>query len=234
MAKINISIPKPCHENWQNMLPDNKGRFCLSCQKNVFDFTKATDGEIVAAFQHNQNLCGRFLKSQLNRDLIKPEKKSKVWLATTSALISFIGLGNQETLAQEEIKTEQTDKKVLNITDTVAQENILVAGIVYDENKRPIPHIGIYLKGVKIGETNENGNFSITTHLKSRIVFRYAEEDDYDGTDYYVKNNYNNNIEINKEKKNEMIMKSYEVGRIQIKKRTFFGRVLHAIGNLFR
>ena len=32
-TKINISIPEPCHENWQNMSVIEKERFCDLCQK---------------------------------------------------------------------------------------------------------------------------------------------------------------------------------------------------------
>lgn len=43
--KNNFTIPKPCKENWLQMNPDEKSRFCTLCQKNVFDFSESTDNE---------------------------------------------------------------------------------------------------------------------------------------------------------------------------------------------
>ena len=76
-TKIKINIPSPCHENWQAMTKVEKGRFCSSCQKKVHDFTNATDTQIIAAIDRNDNLCGRFLKSQLDRTIEKPNQKRK-------------------------------------------------------------------------------------------------------------------------------------------------------------
>lgn len=70
-SKPSITIPEPCHENWENMLPDEKGKFCLSCSKSVHDFTGKTDLEIhqILMAHRDQKVCGRFSKSQLNRPL---------------------------------------------------------------------------------------------------------------------------------------------------------------------
>jgi len=52
MAKrIQLSVENPCHENWENMSPSEKGRFCGSCQKQVVDFTNMTDGQVAAFFK---------------------------------------------------------------------------------------------------------------------------------------------------------------------------------------
>lgn len=241
MAKINISIPQPCHENWENMKPENQGRFCDSCQKKVFDFTKSSDREIVNAFQQSQNLCGRFLNTQLNRDLIKPEKKNPVWLATASAVISFVGLGTQEAIAQKTTKTEQTNRKVVGkpAAPETVMDTVLVSGIVYDDNKTPMPHLGIYCRGLKIGQTNGNGNFSVITHVKAKISFRGIKDDDLELPEYYVVNGRNSNVEINAIRYTRhyatsitgaVCVKSEAI----VKRRTFFGRIFHAIGNLFK
>lgn len=66
--KVQISIPKPCHENWNAMTPESKGRFCALCSKTVIDFTEMKDEEITDYFQENgsQKVCGRFRNNQLH------------------------------------------------------------------------------------------------------------------------------------------------------------------------
>lgn len=67
---MKLTIPTPCHENWNQMSPAEQGRFCAVCSKTVKDFTAVPDEEIVNAFsQNSENVCGRFKTSQLNRDL---------------------------------------------------------------------------------------------------------------------------------------------------------------------
>lgn len=68
-SQIKISIPEPCHENWNRMSPNEKGRFCSVCAKGVIDFTTQSKDEIQDYFrQHNgEKVCGRFNNEQLNR-----------------------------------------------------------------------------------------------------------------------------------------------------------------------
>lgn len=173
--KINISIPKPCHENWQTMNPTEKGRFCASCQKDIFDFTKATDKQIIEAYSKNKNLCGRFLNTQLNRDLFKPKERKSIWLATTTVIFSFLVLGNQEVKAQEKAKTEQTDKKVISENsncDTSNQEKE-ITGIVTDA-VGPMPGVNVVVKGTQRGtQTDFDGKFNIKTQEGEILVFSY-------------------------------------------------------------
>ncbi|WP_263603670.1 TonB-dependent receptor [Chryseobacterium sp. PET-29] len=67
---MKLTIPTPCHENWDQMAPAEQGRFCSVCVKTVKDFTAVPDEGIVDAFsQNSEDICGRFKTSQLNRDL---------------------------------------------------------------------------------------------------------------------------------------------------------------------
>lgn len=180
MNKINISIPKPCHENWDAMSPQDKGRFCSSCQKKVIDFTKASDREIVIAFQQNQNLCGRFLATQFDRDLVKTEKKSRLWLAAVSAMISFIGFGTTKASAQNEVKTEQNpiESKPSNEAIKSQAEEIEVTGVVTD-NTWPLPGAYIYVNGKQITRTDFDGNFILTAHTGDLVKVKFDEYEDY-------------------------------------------------------
>lgn len=66
--KIKISITEPCHEDWNKMLPDEKGKFCNLCSKSVIDFTTKSQTEISTYLIQNSDkkICGRFKKSQLD------------------------------------------------------------------------------------------------------------------------------------------------------------------------
>ncbi|MBA2612672.1 MAG: hypothetical protein H0U95_11910 [Bacteroidetes bacterium] len=66
---MKLSINEPCHENWDKMSPNDKGAFCLSCQKNVVDFSSKTITQIKDFFRkkpETESVCGRFEQDQLN------------------------------------------------------------------------------------------------------------------------------------------------------------------------
>jgi hypothetical protein len=86
MKTFAISIPKPCHEDWNKMTPDAKGAFCASCQKSVYDFSKKTDEEIIAVFEKEEKgkVCGRFTPAQLSQPIVSYGNPS-----TTSRLAIF-------------------------------------------------------------------------------------------------------------------------------------------------
>lgn len=66
-----IRIPEPCHEDWNKMQPDDKGKFCGSCSKSVVDFSNKTDDEIkdILIANKDKHVCGHFKKTQINRPL---------------------------------------------------------------------------------------------------------------------------------------------------------------------
>jgi len=87
MKKIHLSIPRPCHENWDAMTPSDKGRFCASCQKTVIDFTNMSDRQLAAFFKKPpSSVCGRVYDDQLNRGIEIPRKRIP-WIKYFSALI---------------------------------------------------------------------------------------------------------------------------------------------------
>jgi hypothetical protein len=79
---VQLNIPKPCHEDWAAMRPEEKGRFCSSCCKTVVDFSLMSDREVLGYLGGvSDKVCGRFTEDQLQRDLIHPpHRKRKGWM----------------------------------------------------------------------------------------------------------------------------------------------------------
>lgn len=65
---MEISIKEACHENWNDMSPNEQGAFCGKCVKTVIDFSTKSLEEIKAFFtgREKQNTCGRFDDKQLS------------------------------------------------------------------------------------------------------------------------------------------------------------------------
>ena len=65
---MHVNIPQPCHENWAEMSPTQRGAFCQKCAIDVIDFSKKTPEEVKETLLNNsgKHLCGRFRKSQLH------------------------------------------------------------------------------------------------------------------------------------------------------------------------
>jgi outer membrane protein OmpA-like peptidoglycan-associated protein len=69
MKKISVSIPEPCHANWAEMTPTERGRHCSLCDKVVVDFSKKSKKEfektMTELYETRTDVCGRLDNSQL-------------------------------------------------------------------------------------------------------------------------------------------------------------------------
>ncbi|MCC7502239.1 MAG: carboxypeptidase-like regulatory domain-containing protein [Flavobacteriales bacterium] len=98
--RIAISIPKPCHEDWNAMTPQQGARFCDTCQHSVADLTTASDAELVALFTSDAKpKCARFDPRQLERVLGDPQpSRHTLPIAAFSSLLAVAA--GQEAMAQ--------------------------------------------------------------------------------------------------------------------------------------
>jgi len=56
-----ITVASPCHASWDEMLGDDRVRFCLSCEKNVYNLSAMTREEAERLLQERgDDLCVRF------------------------------------------------------------------------------------------------------------------------------------------------------------------------------
>ena len=144
--KHKITIPKPCHEDWNKMTPDGNGRFCLSCSKTVVDFTSMFLNEIQHFFIQNQNnkICGRFRKSQL--DSVTIQIPSRVLYTQTNyykmfLLALFVAMGTTLFSCQSKEGKKQKIDKVEVVTDTITKERIMVGDVPINPNDSVQNHL---------------------------------------------------------------------------------------------
>lgn len=147
MKAFSISIPKPCHEDWSKMTPDEKGAFCASCQKSVYDFSKKTDEEIIAVFEKEEKgkVCGRFSTAQLSRPVVTfgNQTATRQLAKFAYALLLVFGafLFNGNVFGQEMVKGETrlmgkpsvehyvVDKEVEKVDEPITKGTPITCGL---------------------------------------------------------------------------------------------------------
>ncbi|WP_346984733.1 TonB-dependent receptor plug domain-containing protein [Chryseobacterium sp. POE27] len=135
---MKLTIPAPCHENWDTMTPDEKGRFCSVCSKTVRDFTVSSDREVMKAFSRPEDhICGRFNASQLNRNLQYSEINSVFvkfavgFMLTAGGLIAVHG---QQNTINDSTKTEDAQEVVVTGYKPVKKSMVTGLGTIVSED----------------------------------------------------------------------------------------------------
>jgi len=225
--QINISIPSPCHENWQAMTPAQKGKFCGSCQKVVHDFTLASDREIGLILKQDENACGRFRNDQLNRNLLLRQPVGSPWLAS-AAILSLLTFGVNEAAAQTPVSTVQypVQNEIMGKVAATRSDPITVSGVVLDSGSLPIPGAKVTVKGSqKSISTDFDGKFSIEALPGDVVVFQYIGMKE-------------SSHAVDKKSVDITVILSdgdnYLMGEVVIVRNSIFRRIGNSIANLFR
>jgi hypothetical protein len=131
---FSVSIPKPCHEDWNKMTPNEQGAFCKVCSKTVVDFTSKTTNEIKDFFrQHTgQKICGRFDQQQLKQPPVKISGERKKWFARF-ALALYMVFG---TMLFTSCGTEQHQRQLMG--DSLAKDSVLKDSMIREVEKQRI------------------------------------------------------------------------------------------------
>lgn len=142
---MKLTIPTPCHENWDAMSPNKQGRFCSVCTKTVRDFSSTSDEEIVEVFSENpENVCGHFKESQLNRDLSFSYVNSLLAKFTIGFIVTaggFVSVQAQQCESkQDTLKKPMLKGKVVSpaLQDSVRRQNMVLGGM-YAQKVRSNP-----------------------------------------------------------------------------------------------
>ncbi|KQO33376.1 hypothetical protein ASF10_18625 [Flavobacterium sp. Leaf82] len=152
-----ITIPKPCNQNWNSMIPDKNGKFCNSCNKTVIDFTKMENLEIknylLEKKSNQESICGHFkfdqietensikysnLRNRISRIKIKPIKK--VALFSLSLLFTLTSCMGKAALEGEPAVIDNdsiNDNEIINKeNDTLKHTDSIKSQIIQEKAKK--------------------------------------------------------------------------------------------------
>ena len=189
MKSLQLTIAEPCHENWDGMLPENQGKFCLSCQKTVVDFSAMSDREVLNYFNNNTgNTCGRFNDEQLNKTLSVPKERSigkwkYFWQFLLPAMFAMHKVQAQKVVGKPAIVQQKpVVEKPHILMGMVAlprpvetQKMTIVEGIVVDVNGRPLAGATVKVSDSKtVIATNQDGKFSLLMKENQLVNISYV------------------------------------------------------------
>src|SRR5689334_20200341 len=182
MQQIQLNIPEPCHQDWQNMTPTEQGRFCNACAKQVVDFSMMTDTQVLNYFlnKKDEKVCGRAYPDQLDRIITQPKEPKKrlfwYWNYITMLFLFFSKTNTSKAQVFEHtipnsLKKEPKIDTVprINFTGEVLKGTVggimiskvnTVSGTIKDEDGLPVPYASINIKGGITGTSADSkGDF---------------------------------------------------------------------------
>ena len=218
--KISISIPVPCHEDWNKMTDVAKGKFCGSCQKEVIDFSGMSQSQLVAFFKKPAgSVCGRFRNDQLDAEMTIPAKRvpwAKYFFQIALPAFLFSAKSNAQgkvsigdtMVVVKPTDTERLLKATMGKVSPVQRES-LVSGKVTDADGNSIPFATVMIKNTRQGVScDETGTFSITTRnsfplilVVSSVGFKTVE---------YETDSASNMITLEKVEMKEVVIVGYQ------------------------
>ncbi len=188
MKKLQLILTNPCSENWDEMQPSKAGRFCDKCEKHIVDLSQKSDAELIDFFKKKkENVCGRLLPTQLNRDIVvHPQKANWNWLLLpmaigTSVITPVKALSPVVTTVQNDkqfllaAKSQQSTLET-NIVDTIKGK------VTNQETGKPLEGVKVKMKGFTnvVALTDRNGNFSFTTKKTKQALILIFDLNGYE------------------------------------------------------
>lgn len=116
--KINkLKLNKSCNENWNNMSPNENGRFCKLCSKDVIDFTKLKPNEIAQKIKESKGeICAKLTRTQILTPLLDGEKSKEYRLPYSKVAAGVILVASLTSVqsCEELVKTQKTELVSVN------------------------------------------------------------------------------------------------------------------------
>jgi hypothetical protein len=181
----NITIPTPCHQSWQQMIPEGQGRHCAQCCKTVTDFTTMTNSQVIAYLSNTGNVCGRFNGQQLTNlnyqfsidapaTAVRGWKRLTLIMGIASFVLSFKAAAQNKPATTEQAPRPTGDAGSIMLGKVVATEAAktrVITGSIFDDQNAPMQGVIVkMLSGVTGTITDTAGKFRLTIPADTKQV----------------------------------------------------------------
>jgi len=158
------------------MTPTDVGRHCAACQTQVVDFTRMTDGEVIAFLRQTTpgSRCGRFREDQVGRPLFAAATPVTGWRRWAGAAVLLLGSAfGLKGRAQGQEPGPNTRAMAPTATHPTGSDRLfLVQGVV--RNRWGIRKEGVRVRMGSIRDTtNAQGHFRLLLPKSSLRNLRY-------------------------------------------------------------
>ena len=177
---FNLSIKDPCTQKFGEFESTANGGFCQSCRKEVIDFTRMTESEIITYFKNQTGkVCGRFEQHQMKAYELPPLKSNKPnwkWIGLGAIGIATLLPMNAYSLVRDASKETQASIANSASGSKVDLSGHIVKGKVVDAyDQSPLPGINVVLKGTRhMTVTDINGEFTFPVELEEGDVLIFS------------------------------------------------------------
>jgi hypothetical protein len=204
-------IDEPCHENWAGMTPTEKGAFCMSCSKQVHDFTNKSNEEIKRTFREmtEKSICGRIGTNQLeslNNQFSYSQISSNYQLnrAMLFALLVVFGLNLfscsdekgakkiiemqaqvEQVMQKNEIKEKNSFEEEI---ENVSRNEFSVSQITDCEEPVKMGEIALNSEEIGFNKENENKNFAMGKMVSPYIDLKTIDTISYENAEFETTN----------------------------------------------
>ncbi|MFC0516579.1 carboxypeptidase-like regulatory domain-containing protein [Mucilaginibacter angelicae] len=172
-----ISIPKPCHEQWQQMTTVSDGRYCGHCCKTVVDFNAMSNQQIVTYLNINNNACGRIDPQRITQlnNLSKGDERKRnaikrlLVAASLMSILPFFKAEAKPLHKMEQVEPDFNSGQSNMPADTI--KRITLKGQIIGDDNLPLPGATLQLKGTETGTTaNTDGYFELKDVPVSGVI----------------------------------------------------------------
>ncbi len=230
--KISLRISQPCSERLDTFQATEMGGFCNSCQKEVVDFTKMSDHEIIQYFkEHPKNTCGYFRQNQLKTyaDFTSSKRKSRFHLLKASlvsfSLVSLLTIKHSQAQHKKQATTLQIPQKEEDHLDSkVKKEERTIEGVVVYEDE-PLIGVSVYFKGTTVGVvTDAGGKFKLTLPLEQGNILVF-QAIGFKTKEYAIPENISKTLNITMKLEEIALMGEVSVDQVYQSKRSLWQKI---------